>query len=148
LKIRVIGGSRNLERLGIARHQRVDTVDLFQRRRHRVLALQRGRDIDRPELAAEPARAHTRDVGVQLRLRQLDVHLVEVVARVLAHGPRQIVVPVDQRHLFQQLVRAREQRGIWSAGLSGGLCHGNRGRERDECEDWGDGFDRHCRVSS
>ena len=53
------------ERVRVLRDHAMDDVDLLERRAHGLLALHRGRDVDRPELPADAAGAQARDVGHQ-----------------------------------------------------------------------------------
>jgi small ligand-binding sensory domain FIST len=63
--LHVGGGQRELQRPGIAGDHRAGQVDLLEHRGDRLVAGQRGGDIDRPELAADPAGRQPRQVGVR-----------------------------------------------------------------------------------
>ena len=55
---------RQLQRVRVTRDQLADQVDLLEGGRHRRVALELGRDEDRPELAADAALGQPRQVGV------------------------------------------------------------------------------------
>jgi hypothetical protein len=86
-------------------------VDLLERGLHRVRPLQLHRHIDRPELPADVSRPQPADVGVQrllqLRLVLPDVDLRQLVLHPLAVLPRQVVMPIDQRHVGEDSVHTR-----------------------------------------
>ncbi len=84
----VVGGQRQLERVGMLPHHAMDEVDLLEGGGDRGLAGELDRDVDRPELAADRAAAQPRDVGHQRRLRAADVQLVEIprAASRTSHG--------------------------------------------------------------
>ena len=107
----VVGGERELERVGIRGVEAMHDVDLLERGLHRVRALQRRRDVDGPELRADAARREARDVGVQrlleLRLVLAEVDLRELVLHPLAVLPGQVVVAVDERDVAEDAVDAR-----------------------------------------
>ena len=75
----------------------VDRVDLLERGAHGCVALQGGRDEDRPELGADPALPQARQVGVGGAASLRYVEPVEVVAGPLPRLPGEVVVPVDDR---------------------------------------------------
>ena len=114
----VVRRERQLEGVGIALGQPVDVVDLLHHRLDGVRPLDLDRDVDRPELAAEPPLTQARDVGVhgriELRGPRPQVDLVQVVLEPLAVLPREVVVAVDERHLAQQLARPLDQRRVRS----------------------------------
>ena len=116
--LHVVCRERQLEGVGGLAHHAIDDVDLLERRCDRALPGELGWDIDRPELAADPAAAQPRDVRHDRRLRLTDVQLVEILLRVLPDCPRVVVVSVDQRRRLEQRPRPVEEASI---GLSRGL---------------------------
>ena len=117
-------GPRELERVGVALAQLVYDVDLLERLLHGRRPDDCRRDVHRPELRAEPAAPHARDVGVQALVADLRVALgaelgaqvgpaergVGHVREALVQRPRQVVVPVEQRVPRVQREGARLQR--------------------------------------
>jgi hypothetical protein len=98
-----------------ARGDRLDEIDLFDRRLHGGRSRRRDRDPHRPELRADMPGAQARYVGhhrgLAGRRRELggvgsEIDLREVTAEALADRPRQIVVPVDDRRSCQHGVDA------------------------------------------
>ena len=64
-RLHVVGGQRELEAARVGGDHPVHHVDLLEDRRHGRVAREAGRDVDRPELAADPALHQARDVGVR-----------------------------------------------------------------------------------
>jgi hypothetical protein len=94
----VVSGERQLERFGVPPHHAMDHVDLFESGGDGLLARHRGRNVDRPELPADPSRLQPRDVGVYRRLRLADVQLLQIaVGCRFPQLPRIVIVPVDER---------------------------------------------------
>ena len=132
---------RDFEHVRVAAGDLVHRVDLLQRGRHRAAPVEARRDVDGPELRPEPAGAQARDVRLQLRLGGADVHLVEVVAHVLAQFPCEVVVAVHQRNGAHQRPRAIEQRrrGLLTVQSHGGHQHEQRaGARADQPQTHGD----------
>jgi hypothetical protein len=98
----VVGAECELQVVRVAADHPVDEVDLLQRGGHRGVTLQRAGDVDRPELAADPAAPQPRQVGVRRRHGTRQVHPVQVGSEPGAQRPRQVVVAVDQRVPAQQ----------------------------------------------
>jgi hypothetical protein len=90
-------GQRELEPGRVAGDHPVHEVDLLEDGGDGGVARQRGRDEDRPELAADAALDQARDVGVGIRQPPQQVRRREVGAVMLADLPGQVVMPVDQR---------------------------------------------------
>jgi len=146
------GGQRQPEGVGIARDDAARELDLLELHA-RIRSAAFARDVDRPELPAEPAGAQPRDVGVAGgTLPQVVGDHVTGGGRVVAHRDRQVVVAVDQDRAAQQAacmaqrlvlggLAGRRCRG-WRFGLSrGGGCCGV-GRNRDHERGAGQGEER------
>src|SRR4051794_23030136 len=73
----VVGGAGKLERLRIRGVNAIDDVDLLDDGANGIRTLQRRRNIDGPELSAEPPLPQPRDVGVQRR-RELALILPKI----------------------------------------------------------------------
>ena len=125
-RLRRGGRPRELQRVGVAGDQLADQVNLLDGRRQRGVARQLGRDVHRPELAADPARPQPGQVGVGEVDRAGDVGRPRRPRRArLAQRPRQVVVPVHDRELAEQLARGPAPvRGGWthSAQASGKMA--------------------------
>ena len=97
--LHVVCRRRQHERVGVLRDHAMDDVDLLEGRAHGLLALHRGRHVDRPELPADAAGTEARDVGHHRRLRLADVQHVQIAAgALLAKRPGVVVVAVDDGH--------------------------------------------------
>ena len=107
----VVGRQRQRERVRVPRDHAMDDVDLLERRGDRAAgpcpALATAR---RPTRTARRRRRRVSrgDVGHDRRLRLADVELVEIAFGLLADRPRVVVVPVDDRRVAQQPLRALE----------------------------------------
>jgi hypothetical protein len=123
--------TRQLEGVRIARDHPVHDVDLFERGRDRLLSLKRCRHVDRPELGAHAAGPEPGNVGHGPRLVSADIERRQIErGDLFAHGPRIVVVPVDEGHLRVKGLGALQQRGV---GLLWGKGHRQQQgkRERD-----------------
>jgi hypothetical protein len=108
----LVGGQRELERIGIPADHLMNGVDLFERGRHRALTRELDRHINRPELAADSAGPQARDVGHDRWLRLCDVELLEVPLRLFPERPGVVVVTIDERRLLEQPAGTFEQGGV------------------------------------
>src|SRR5207244_6012430 len=107
----IVRGARELERLRIHFVEAVYDIDLRENRAHCIRAFECCRNVDRPELRAEPALPQPRDVGVQWR-RELalilpEIDLREMILHALLVLVWKIVVPVDKRHFAKDAIDAR-----------------------------------------
>ncbi len=93
--------------------QLVDEVDLLQGLAHRVRVGQCRRDVDRPELCADPPLAQPDEVGLRRATAGGQVQRGEVVADGLPDGPGQVVVPIDQGSLGEHLPGPVERGRGW-----------------------------------
>src|SRR5438034_10991840 len=107
------GGKRQLERLRVMGDELVDVINLLQNGLDRGGAAESGRDVHRPELAAEPASAQPRQVGnqVQFACVRMKIDGAEVIAA-LSVLPGQIVVAVNDRNLAEDLADLAEPRSV------------------------------------
>src|SRR5437660_88347 len=78
----IVGGERELERVGVLPHHAMDDVDLLQRGGDGRLPLELHGNVDRPELAAYAASPQARDVGHDRWLRRADVEILEPPRRI------------------------------------------------------------------
>ena len=109
--LHLVRGPSESQPVAIPGDHLMDGVDLFQGLDDRGAIGQSGRDPGRPELRADSAVPQPGQVGVRGGQALGKVQPVEVVARLLACLPREVVVSVDQWVTAQQLGDAGE--GIW-----------------------------------
>ena len=92
----------------------VHDVDLLQHGADGIPTFERRRNVDGPELPADPPLPQPRDVSVQRRcelaLILTDVDLREMVLHAVRVLLRKIVVSVDERHVAQDAIDARGDR--------------------------------------
>jgi hypothetical protein len=115
------GGQREPEPGGVVLDHPVHEVDLLEHGGHSGVARQLGRDVDRPELAADAALDQPRYVGVGVRQPPGQVGRGQVGAVAVAELPGQVVVPVDEREAAEHRAGQREGKG---GGV--GSCHRHR----------------------
>jgi hypothetical protein len=105
-----------LEGVGVTLRQPLHVVDLLEHRPHGVGAGDLHRDVDRPELPADPAAPQPRDVGVHRGVEPRgvgrEVQLREAVLQALADLPGDVVVAVDERDPGEEAPRPLEQAGV------------------------------------
>jgi hypothetical protein len=112
-------------------------LDLFHPHA-RPAGLQLARHVGGPELHAQVALAHARDVGF-VRHPVIQVVAVDIGRRRLVFGDddRQVVVAVHQRRRFQQRMRAAQVGGIVGEGKLG---QGDQaGGQHGQAEEWAHG---------
>ena len=110
-RLQLVRGASESQPVAIPGDHLMDGVDLFQGLDDRRAIGQRGGDPGRPELRADAAVPQPGQVGVRGGQALGKVQPVEVVARLLACLPREVVVSVDQRVPAQELGDAGE--GVW-----------------------------------
>ena len=129
----IIGGQRELQRIGIARDQPLGHVDLLDGGLHRFGFGQVGADIDRPPLRPDLAQAQPREIrmhrfaaiarGIE---RIAEIEAIDHIAQPGTQLDGYVVVPVPDRRRFERgsggafgLV-LRQRRGSEGESGSGG----------------------------
>ncbi len=108
------GGGGEFERVGVARDDLADEIDLLERLDHLILLGLAGRDEHRPELPADHALPQSRDIGV-VGVGERGEPLGEIereppLALAPAQRFRPIIMAVDQRRCLEDLRDARRDR--------------------------------------
>ncbi len=103
--LRVLRAQGEFELAWVAPDHPPHQVDLLQGGGHGRLTGQRRGHVHRPELGADPARGQPRQVGLGEADRLAQVRAVQAGAPRFAQRPGQVIVPIDQGHLAEQLAR-------------------------------------------
>ena len=118
--LHLVGGRGQRERVRVPLDEPVDDVHLLERLVDGLGFGQRGRDPDRPELAADEPRSQSRDVRVEIRLSARRSTVDAASPTLLAQRVGEVVVAIDERRVAQDLARAR----VELVGRGGHAGHG------------------------
>ncbi len=109
--LHLVGGSGELQLVGIARDEPLHHVDLLDRGDHRPVLRQAGRDIDRPELRPHPAFAQAWQIGMERWATPAagrhgkaigEVERADDIVITRAQLPRQVVVAIPHRRIVER----------------------------------------------
>src|SRR3954466_8973855 len=126
---------RHFKGFGILRYDLVDHINLFQHRLHGFRPRKRCGNVNGPELPTDTASAQawnvSNDLGFEGAVIKVEVNCAEVIAA-FVKLPGQIVVPVDEWDVLQDLANLGEARFGGCIGLGGGGDGGNHHDAGDE----------------